>query len=325
MRVALVAMCLSAMVLCSANSSIQNASAAANVGVGDYWEYRLISAEYESLEINGTITLKIEDTKHATVAGSQVDAYNCSLTGTGSLGGTFNDTPTTGVVSFAGEQIRLVSNFSIVSQIVEMRMNLDSIIGDIHLNFTAQDDFTPPFDDYIGDNSPAALTTVTCNSSTVGVGVMQFAIPPLFPGLPWFYYNDTFDIDEALTYEMRVVDTGVSVVTEAGTFECFQVNGTTTADGVDSYETIYYSEEVGNYVKYEGTDITGGMLSEGMILISYSHGSDGASTESMLVLSAVVIAVVIVAAVILILLVLRRKKGPEAQTYPEPPQAPPPQ
>jgi len=320
MRRALVVLCLSAVLLWAVTPAIPLVSAKANIGVGDYWEYELDQAEFEGVGINGTMKMEVNSVTQRTVASEVVDVFICKLTSTATLSGDFPGmfnitTPVAGTLTVTGNQVRLASNFSLVSQMMTVVMNMNAMGFQIKMAMGIDTSFDPPFDEYIGDNELAVNTIVSGGTHITGSTYVNISMPPLIPGL-----NSSETIDVPGINTMKIVGSGVSVQTKAGTFDCFKVNLTSIADFNTSYETLYYSDEVGNYVKYEGGDMTGGMLGGGMTLKSYSHGG-GASTSTILILGGGIIAIVVIIAVILLL--VTRNKGGAAPTQ-IPPGAPPP-
>jgi len=325
MKRILTSLCLLAFLLWTVSASVPSASGSVGIEVGDYWEYEQDQAEFEGLGVNATMKLRVASVDENVDGGVTRNVFNCSLTSTGSVSGTYENTSVTGTLSITGRQLRLQSNFSLISQTVTVEVNLSSVV----IRLSVGGVFNPPLDEYIGDDELALNTVVTSSTHMFGGTHTNMSIPPFFPGLPWYYFDESDVFDADTSYRMKIVDTGIAIETKAGTFDCFKVNATTDSDGNFTYETLYYSEEVGNYVRMEGGDITGGLLGGGMTLVSYSYGGRGTSTNTLLILGGGVIALAVVVAIIALLLM--RKRGGMApaqmqamQPSPQEVQLPPP-
>lgn len=305
MKRTLTVLCLSAILLLGVTPCIPLTSAQTSIEVGDYWVYKLDQTEYEGIQINGTMEMEIASETSRVVGGVSVDAFLCELTGTGTVSGTFMNITATGTLTVTGTQVRLVSNFSLVSQTMAMSMAMDAMGFQMTMTFGLETNFNPPFDEYIGDDELIVNTVVSSSTQMTGSTYMNI-----------LDFNTSEVIDFPGTQTMRIVDSGVSVETDAGTFECYKINVTATSDDNTTYETLYYSEKVGNYVKYEGGDLTGGMLGGGMTLKSYSHGAS--SSAAILYIGAGVVAIVVVIAIILLLVMKKRGAAPVAVSPPPP-------
>lgn len=302
------------------------ASANADVGVGDFWEYQLDQMDLEGFSVNGTMKLEVKETDSMTVMGTTQDVFRCSMTGSATLGGSFNGTMASGTMTISGEQTVIASNFSIVSESMTMSMDMSVMGFAMTMIMGTEMNLNPPSDNYIGDNELALGTTVTSTCHATGSMYMNTTIPPLFPGMDPITFNETTPMDIQETYTMRIVDTEVTVHTYAGDFSCYVVNATSNQDGILSGETLYYSEEVGNYVKYEGGYLTGGLLLGGdMTLKSYSHGG-GATDLTLFLIGFGVIAAVVIIAIVLVVVMKKRGGAAPGQVPPPQPwqQAPPP-
>jgi hypothetical protein len=286
-------------------TSMPGAEADVDIAVGDFWRYGFEGTS-DNLTIAGELTFE--------VASATEGSYMLSIDGSGDVSGTLDDLSVGGEVAFRGTMERLRSNFSQVESTVVIDMSLTS--GGF--SFTAAigviEQYRPSVDDYIGDDNPTQGVKV--NSSCEVRTETWFNI---------LGFNETESSIDNVTATLEVLEENVTVVVPAGTFKCYKV-GIEIDSGDDvSTEFVYYSDEVGYYVKMDGSDLMAGGISS-LELVDYSYGAadDGGILSLLvdnwwvlLVIAAVVVIVVVMAAA-------TRPKPPAPVTVPPPPQSLPP-
>lgn len=279
------------------------------MGVGDYWEYGFVGNLYDESGA-GTVKMEIVKVEQQTVMGQTQDAFKLAYTSTISFSGGGNTVSvgaeTTGAIH------RLASNFSMISQVMSMEANwlASGVALTERRGMTAS--YCPVLDDYVGDMKlyVGASYTTRCTMSVHS----------------WTEYLGTNETDfdnGTVDLTVRVVAENVTVDTPAGKFKCYKiaVAGETLHD-FDYNVYYYYSEKVGNYVKWEGDEapITGFIMHPDMqstvTLQSYSYSGEAKSLFAGPMIW-IVLAVVAAVVIIVVLELMRRKGGPTVATVPK--------
>lgn len=257
-------------------SALSGHAAAATWGVevGDEWEYDYTySFEFawgDSYTINlvGTIKFSVSSETTLPVMGTSQKVVVISVSGSGTGHGATPGTPVNETTTISGKITRLASNFSLVSTDLTFSV-IDKIDGyggrvvywnastGMHL------DFKPPCDDYVGDSD---LTTFKGSQSTCVVSVKSWT------------YDEPLDENtsevESSSVKTKILlsQNDASVTTSAGTFNCMKYSVAQTTDNDSEVGSWYYSEEVGNYVKFDGPWVLGmPFMDANYTLKSYSY------------------------------------------------------
>ena len=301
-RFVLIALLTAAMIATCLVPATRNSSAAAGVKVGDYWTYKS-SADLEGM--SATITEKMKVT--GTEGSGSTEVYVITLSGSGSVSGSISGTSVSGKADISGEIKRLKSNFSMVSSDQQMSISMKVQGQSGTVTEAISGTCSPALDDFTGDNGlghgdtlvsrSTATTTVTMNVEMGGN-----SIP--------FSQTATNNVSETI----QIGTSNQTVTVEAGTFDCYVCTFTLDVDGQSNTMTYYYSAEVGNYVKMEGTIGTSsfpmGLFGAGE-LTAFSYGGRSAGASSSILsgsnLMMIVVALVIVVVAVSLLVVLRRR------------------
>lgn len=298
--------------IAAAFCAMPSAKSEADIAVGDFWKYSL-SMDDEGMVMTGTFKMEVDS---KTTVGSQ-EAYTVKISGDGDLDMDLEGIVMSGSFDLSGHQTRMVSDFNLIDETVEMEMSV-SIMG-LSVDGTSgtTTEYDPSMDDYIGDDDMSLASEVT---TTVDVTETT-----------WFSlagFGDTGEETDnySQTVTMTVVETNVTVTVPAGTFECCKVKVETTVDGYpDSTEYWYYSEEVGYYVKMDASSLGG---AGDMELEDYGNkggGIAGLFSGTNLLIMILIIAVVVVLVAVLTGMRSRRRKALTPMGPPQPgPEIPPP-
>ena len=276
------------------------------IAVGDYWEYG-IDGSYEDITISGTIMYKVASTTQ--------DTFILEIDGSGDLSGISEGVSVSGDVEFGGSMERLRSNFSLLQSTIAMELSIVSSGFTVTTTIGLIESDDPSLDDYIGDDNPSEGVTVVsrCEAQLdTWINVMGF-------------FNTSESMTENVTVTMEVLEENVTVSVPAGTFECYDVSFEFDTGSDVSTEHMYYSSEVGYYVKMEEADfVTMGLSS--LELTDYSYGESGSGgIMSMLADNWLILAIIVVAIIVVIVLaVVLRPKPPLPSPVPPPVQPMPP-
>jgi len=269
-----------------------------DIEIGDYWEY-ISGIEYSDEQGNLTADLifkmEVEDIIQRTIDGSLEEVFVIDLNGSASAAmdidefdlfpDLFEDMEisVSSTIHISGSQERLASNFSHISTEIEIYadadMMMDSITVSFPINGGGNVSFSPALNDYLGNEE--ILVDIILESESRVTGDLWFAAEIMGDEM-----DESIEIDDNISISMVVIAENISIEVPAGTFDCYKVLLTSPSEGdIDSPTIIlYYSEEVGNYVKVEITDL--GMIEEqfdseidlseiSIELNSYSHGDTG--------------------------------------------------
>ena len=304
-----------AMIAVSLLPAAEHAQAAMEVEVGDYWKYDS-SADAEGMALSGAIKMKVTGTEGS----GATEVYVLTLSGSGDLTGSYSGITVTGSVDYSGTIKRLVSNFSLVSSDMEIAMSMKMQGETMKMTIGILQSYSPALDDYIGDVFPGYGATVVSTSTVTSTTTMDMEVLGQ-------HITDSDTTTDTATQTIQIAAANETVEVPAGEFECYKYMYALDLGGSAAAMTYYYSSEVGNYVKSEGsTDFTTGLGS--IELLSYSYAGRGSGGASLFSGSSLfIIIVVIVAVVVLVSLVLMmRKRGRTPMPMMPPPQTsvPPP-
>ena len=308
-RTRIVSASLAVLMLASLAISVSSEAEDVNIDVGDYWVYSM-DVDEDGMILTGTVEMKVDRT--ATLGGKEV--FYLEMSGSGDVSGSMEDVTISGSFDLDGEQVRLQSDFDVLSEdvTIEMSVGIPGMSLDMSMGF--ETDYSPSRDDFIGDGDLELNSVQTSEFSATATYWMNMLTVNESD-------SETMEGESTLT----VVDESVSVTVPAGTFDCCKVKVETTMDGSTETAYWYYSEEVGFYVKQDFSAMGMG----DMELEEYSSGDDGGIvsmfTGDNLWLTLLIIVVVVV--IIAVALAMRSGKGkaPTPLTPPQPDtQIPPP-
>ena len=308
-RTRIVSTSLAVLMLTSLVISVSSEAEDVNIDVGDYWVYSM-DVDEDGMILTGTVEMKVDRT--ATLGGKEV--FYLEMSGSGDVSGSMEDVTISGSFDLDGEQVRLQSDFDVLSEdvTIEMSVGIPGMSLDMSMGF--ETDYSPSRDDFIGDGDLELNSVQTSEFSATATYWMNMLTMNESD-------SETMEGESTLT----VVDESVSVTVPAGTFDCCKVKVETTMDGSTETAYWYYSEEVGFYVKQDFSAMGMG----DMELEEYSSGDDGGIvsmfTGDNLWLTLLIIVVVVV--IIAVALAMRSGKGkaPTPLTPPQPDtQIPPP-
>jgi len=290
----------------------RHAQAAVAVEVGDYWKYES-SADVEGMSLSGAIKMKVTGTEGS----GATEAYVIGVSGSGDLTGSFSGFSVSGSVEYSGELKRLRSNFNLVSSDLEMEMRMSMQGETVKMTMGILQSYSPALDDYIGDVFPGYGATVVSNSTVTTTTTMEM-------DMLGQHITDSDTSTDAATQTIQIAASNQTVSVPAGDFDCYKYTVTLDLGGDAVAMTYYYSADVGNYVKTDGSaDFTTGFGNTE--LKSYSYGGKGSGASSLFSgTNLLIIIVVIVAVIVVISLVLMMRKRGKA-VAPMPMQMPPPE
>lgn len=296
-------------------SVLSGHAAAATWGVelGDEWEYEYAYpfefawGEPYTMNLDGTIRFTVTSETNLPVNGTNQKVVMISVSGSGIGRGATPDTPVNETLSISGKVTRLASNFSLVSSDITISLS-DKIDGYggrvIYWNSStgAHLDFNPPCDDYVGDSD---LTSFKSQRSTCAVSMRSWSYDEPLD-------ENTSEIgDSSMMTKTLLIQNHASVTTPAGTFDCNKYAVTQTIDNDSEIRSWYYSQEVGNYIKFDGFWVLGiPFLDVNYTLKSFQHdppkkGLDIFSGPSMYIAITVTAAII---ALVAIAMIAKRKR-----------------
>ncbi len=277
----------------------QHAAAAVGIEEGNYWKYSA-DADVEGMSVDVTMKMKVTGTEGSGAS----EVFVIAITGSGDVSGSTGGITMSGSVDMTGEMTRLVSNFSLVSSDLDMKMTVKASGISMKMTLGTAQTFSPALDDYIGDNNPGHGGTLV-SRSTVTTTVTTKIEMSGFPA-----QEDSETTTDAAEQTIVIAAANESVTVPAGTFDCYKF--TETLDMGGSTETIvyYYSDDVGNYVKEVGSSELMGSFGDNQ-LTSYSYGGKGGGTSSLFSGTNLLIIIVIIVAVLVVvaLVVMMRGRG----------------
>jgi hypothetical protein len=234
----------------------------ANLKIGNYWNYAFIREEEEGLFVSGEVGLEIVDVADRFINGTPAQVFLISISSSGEMYGSYNGTPVGGTITCWGTAERRISDFSLFrfSQTLWTNMTIFGMM--IPSSIGIECFYSPPQDDFVGTHTLPVGGVVVSHSRMTGQVWINILGQTSWEGI----VNDT-------STRMSILRKNVSIHTNAGTYDCDEVNLTTTLGDNSTYMTAYYSEEVGSYVKTEGGDFLGGMYGD-MTLTSFFYSSD---------------------------------------------------
>ena len=238
------------------------ATASTGIKIGDYWTYET-GMDMEGLSLSMTVTQKVSDTQGS---GSS-EVYLIKMKGSGDFSGTVEGSAVDGSATISGTMKRLVSNFSLVSQSIDLSMKMSMMGETATMTMGTDAAYSPAFDDYIGDNHLGHGGTLVSSSTVVitlstDIEVMGQHIP------------SSQTLTEHADVTMVVGATNKTVTVAAGTFDCYSVSYSATVGNDTSTLTYYYSDKAGNYVKVDGVPETMADMFTTGELKSYSYGGN---------------------------------------------------
>ena len=113
---------LAALMLVSLTASADSAEEDIGFDVGDYWKYSF-EAEEDGMIMTGSLEMKIDRTD--TLDGKEV--FYLDMSGSGNVSGSMDDFTISGSFDIEGEQARLKSDFDLVSESVEISMEIGAM------------------------------------------------------------------------------------------------------------------------------------------------------------------------------------------------------
>jgi len=292
----------------------KHAAAAVDVEVGDYWKYEA-GADLEGMSASVTMKMKVTGTEGSGAS----EVYVITMTGSGDVSGSTGGLSMSGSVDYSGETKRLKSNFSLVSSDLDMIMSVKASGMSMKMTIGMLQTYSPALDDYIGDNNPGPGGTLISTSTVTSTTTAKIEVS----GFPAQTETDTSTDLAVQTIHVALANATVTV--PAGTFDCYKYTYNLDMGGMNESLTFYYSDEVGNLVKQEGTSAMIGALGNSELL-SFSYGGKGSGDTSSLFsgTNLLIIIVVIVAVLVVVSLVLMmRKRGKAVAPMPIP--MPPPE
>jgi len=294
----------------------RHAAAAVDVESGDYWKYES-GADVEGMSLSGTIKTKVTGTEGS----GATEAFVLVISGSGDLTGSYSGFTVSGDVEYSGELKRLVSDFSLVSSDLEMKMSMSMQGQTVEMTMGILQSYSPSLDDYIGDDFPGYGATVTSNSTVTTTTTLDMVMLGQ-------HITDSDTSTGAATLTIQIAASNQTVSVPAGDFDCYKYTVTLDLGGDAATMTYYYSTEVGNYVKSDGSsDFMAGFGNTE--LTAYSYGGKGTGASSLfsganLLIIMIVIVVVVVIVVISLVLMMRKRGGAPTQMMPPPVTGPPP-
>ncbi len=262
----------SAVVLAIVSTSVPHSSSASTPIVsGNFWTYMFDDTE-SGVRVNGTIKIQVEDTVERVIADLSTTVHELSITGFGMISGSYQGHKVTGISTTSGNQVRLTSNFSLVSDCIVTTIN-ETITGvdeSVSTTMGSIASYNPAQNDYAGDDDHGVGCAIGSMSHISGTAWLNDGSA-----------NETRTADDDTTMMLRVMEEGVEVATPAGTFSCHKINATMTSGGENESITLYYSDQVGNYVKMEGGDFYLGTMYRGLALTAYSYTMDTTRPNAM--------------------------------------------
>jgi hypothetical protein len=245
------------------------------------------------------------------------------MTGSGDVSGSVGGLSMSGSMDFSGETKRLKSNFSLVSSDTDMIMSMKASGTSVKMTIGGLATYSPALDDYIGDNNPGPGGTLISKSTVTSTATVKIEVSG-FPA-----QTETNTSTNLAVQTIHVALANETVAVPAGTFDCYKYTYNLDTGVMNQSLTFYYSDEVGNYVKQEGTlDMIGAFGNAE--LQSYSYGGKGSGgTSSLFSGTNLLIIIVVIAAVLVVvsLVLMVRKRGKAVAPMPMPPPemgAPPP-
>jgi hypothetical protein len=282
------------------NSSTLVLGGHSDIAAGDYWEYSgTTTMDALNMSVNVRLTLREEVTAESIVSveGVPTAVLQCKVT-------TTMKSPV-----FSGRttqtNVYLGSNFSLIS--TSSMMNSSLYAGGPYWLTYSEDDFSPPLDEYVGDDSLAVGERMFSNTTVTHTG--------------WTYFNGentTMPVTTSITNAtLEVVAANVSVTVPAGSFSCYKIK--VTENGSSGFN--YYSDRVGNYIKMENP----GSIELTKCWYSATNTRLDSSGQLTLQTTAIVIAAIgtfVIGTTIPVFLYIRRRRrdGTVAALPPEEPQ-----
>ncbi len=268
----IVALLITAAVLGIVVAPIPHSSADSTpIASGNYWIYQYDDIE-SGVRARGSIMMQMDNSIDGVFMGQSATMQVVSIAGNGTISGSYQGHQVTGNSTILGSQVRLASNFSLVSDNV-VTMTNETVIGvggpvSISMGYTAS--YGPVQNDYIGDDDHGVGCVIRSTFHVSGTAWSDDGTS-----------NDTHTAESDATMTLRVVENGVSVTTPAGTFLCQKVNATMMSGNESESLMLYYSDQVGNYVKMEGGDFYFGSMFGGLVLKAYSYTMDSTKPTAM--------------------------------------------
>ena len=231
---------------------------------GNYWVYIYDDTE-SGVRVSGSIKMQVDNTVEREVMSQPVNVHLLSITGIGTISGSRQGHQVTGTATTFGNQVRLASNFSLVSDSIATMM-IETVIGvggpvSTAIGHTAS--YVPAQNDYVGDDDHGVGCVIRSMARASGTVWLDDGSS-----------NDTHAVENNTAMTLRVLERGVGVTTPAGTFSCNKIGATMTMDSGNESMTLYYSDQVGNYVKIDGGDFYFGSTFDGLVLKAYSYTMD---------------------------------------------------
>jgi len=296
---------------CLAIAAVPTATADLDIEVGDWWKYVYDIEEEDLMTLNGDMKMKVKEKDSS----GGVEVFEIEITGSGEMAIGLEDLfQLSGDFSLSGTEKRLASNYSFVSSTMAFTMTVSVLGIPTTVEMGMETGATPSQDDYIGDDVLEGGAVVVSNCTINTEQWMEVGGEGLEP-----------EEDEYQTSTTMTVAAATQTVTvPAGTFECWKVTVETKMyQGPFMYDTVtstvYYSEEVKNYVRMEGDGIYGGMFP---LLELKSYGGGEGGLASFLADYWWVLALIVAVIVVVVLLVIVGRKGRRAPTTVPPPQQP---
>ena len=223
-------------------SQDQTSSPVEYIKVGNCWEYAYEYDRYsDTIHYVGNITMRVAGEEQRVVSGEIANVFLVDLFGTGSISGDWFGNPVTGTLNLKGEDMRLHSNFSIVSEHMFWKEYMDYTTGTSNVTSNADITYEPALDDVIADTELAIGANFTSRSQMTIEQWMNDSTT-----------NETQNAQNETSLTFTLVSQNLPVVTPAGSFLCdkYLVSFHTKENELNAM--WYYSEKVGNYVKSEG-------------------------------------------------------------------------
>jgi PKD repeat protein len=233
-----------------------------NLKIGNYWNYAFFEEDEEGLFVSGEVGLEIVGVEDRFINGTSAQVFLISISSSGEMYGSYNGTPVGGTITSWGTVERRISDFSLYRFSQTMWTNMTVFGITIPSSVGIECFYSPSQDDFVGTHTLPVGGVVVSHSRMQGQVWINILGQTSWESI----LNDT-------STRMSILRKNVSIHTNAGTYDCDEVNLTTTVGDDSTYMTAYYSEEVGNYVKTEGGDFLGGMYGD-MTLTSFFYSSD---------------------------------------------------
>ncbi|OGS55730.1 MAG: hypothetical protein A3K60_03100 [Euryarchaeota archaeon RBG_19FT_COMBO_56_21] len=282
---------------------------------GDYWTYES-DTDIEGMSLSGSIKMKVTGTEGSGAA----EAYVIGLSGSGDLSGSYSSYSVSGSVTYSGVLKRLVSNFSLVSSDLEIKMSMTMQGETVDMIMGILQTYSPALDDYIGDTLPVHGATIVSHSNVTTTTTIEMDMLG-----QQISDSDTSTYNATQTIQIAASNETVSV--PAGEFDCYKYTLTLDLDGDIALMTYHYSSDVGNYVKAAGSgDFTTGFGDSELKSYSYAGKGTGASSlfsgTNLLIIMIVIVVVVVV--VLSVVLMMRKRGGAQMPMMPPPETGAPP-